>query len=96
MRFLFCCALFLKLAFEDQVFHIEVLIEENDVGFLARGDAAVGIVDADGLCGIHRGMPIFLTAVRMQSMRLVALPAMVPSARVARFPTTFTGCPPRE
>ena len=55
MRFLFCCALFLKLAFEDQVFHIEVLIEENDVGFLARSDAAVGIVDADGLCGIHSG-----------------------------------------
>ena len=36
------------------------------------------------------------TAFRMQSMRFVAEPAIVPSSKVARLPRTVTGSPPRE
>ena len=47
--------LFLKFAFEDQMLHVQILVQKNDISFFARGDAAVGIIDADGFCRIDSG-----------------------------------------
>lgn len=44
---------------------------------------------------VSSGIPICVTAVRMQSARFVTEPANAPSeTRVALFPVTFTSSPP--
>ena len=53
-------------------------------------------VNVHALTASSNGMCICSTAVLSQSCKFDAEPAIVPSSRVATFPTTLTACPPSE
>lgn len=82
---------------------VQLVVQQQNIRELARLERAIIVLHADRAGRIGRGrtdgLPqwyAILTALRTQSSRLVAEPAIVPSCSVARLPRTVTACPPSE